>query len=71
MIDEILPAGSAEAAGLRENDLIVKVGQRTIRDLPELTELIGRTKVGETLKVSVVRDGRVLEVVVPMLPFPE
>ena len=71
LVDEVLPGGSAEAADLRINDLIIKINQRTIRDLPELTELIGRTKVGETLKVVVVRNGRVLEVVVPMLGFPD
>ncbi len=71
LVDEILPGGSAEAAGLRVNDLVVKINQRTIRDLPELTELIGRTKVGETLKVTVFRNGRAVELIVPMLAFPE
>ena len=69
MIDGVLSGGSAEAAGLRKDDLVLRVGDRNIRDLPELTELIGRTKVGETLKVTVLRDGRPLEVVVTMLAY--
>ncbi len=71
IIDAIIRDGSAEAAGLRKDDVVVRVGERAIRDLPELTEIIGRAKVGETLNISVVRDGKVLKVVVPMLNYPE
>lgn len=67
VIDAIFAGGSAEAAGLKVDDLIIRVDKRTIRDLPELTELIGRAKVGETLKLTVVRNGEELEVIVPML----
>ena len=63
VIDAIFAGGSAEAAGLKVDDLIVRVGKRTIRDLPELTELIGRARVGETLKLTVVRNGKETEVV--------
>jgi S1-C subfamily serine protease len=67
VIDAIFAAGSAEAAGLKVDDLIVAIGNRPIRDLPELTEFIGRAKIGETLKLGVVRDGKEIEVVVKML----
>lgn len=71
LVDEVFKGGSAAAAGIQPNDLIVKVDKRIIRDLPELTEIIGRAKVGETLKVSIIRDGSPLEVIVPMLPATE
>lgn len=67
VIDAIFAGGSAAAAGLQVDDLIIRVGKRTIRDLPELTELIGRAKVGEKLNLTVVRNGMELEVIVPML----
>lgn len=67
VIDAIFAGGSAEAAGLLVDDVIIRVGKRAIRDLPELTELIGRAKVGEKLKLNVVRNGSVVEVIVPML----
>ncbi|TXF89934.1 PDZ domain-containing protein [Neolewinella aurantiaca] len=67
VIDAIFAGGSAAAAGLKVDDLIVRVGKRTIRDLPELTELIGRARVGETLKLTVVRNGSEVEVVVPLI----
>jgi len=67
VVDAIFAGGSAEAAGLRVDDIIVRVDERTIRDLPDLTELIGRAKVGETLNFRVVRNGNEAEVIVPML----
>ncbi|MEM9929398.1 MAG: trypsin-like peptidase domain-containing protein [Bacteroidota bacterium] len=67
VIDAIFADGSAAAAGLKVDDLIIGVDQRTIRDLPELTELIGRAKVGETLNMKVVRNGKELDVIVSML----
>lgn len=66
VIDAIFADGSAETAGLRVDDLIVTVDGRPIRDLPDLTELIGRAKVGETLKFGVVRNGKPLEFIVVM-----
>lgn len=66
IIDAIFAGGSAAAAGLLVNDVIVAIGDRPIRDLPELTELIGRAKVGETLMFGVVRNGEAVEVIVEM-----
>ena len=67
VVDQIFPGGSAAAADLRVNDLIVRVDDRTIRDVPELAETIGRAEVGQTLKMTVVRNGRETEVIVPLL----
>jgi S1-C subfamily serine protease len=67
VIDAIFAGGSAEAAGLLVDDLIVRAAGRTIRDLPDLTEIIGRAKVGETLNMTVVRNGTELEVVVSLV----
>lgn len=67
VIDAIFTGGSAAAAGLKVDDLIIRIDNRTIRDLPKLTEFIGRARVGETLKLTVVRNGLELEVVVPLI----
>ncbi|WP_273444412.1 S1C family serine protease [Neolewinella agarilytica] len=71
VVDAIFAGGSAETAGLLVNDLIIGIGERPIRDLPELTEFIGRAKVGETLNLKVVRNGLVREVIVKMLAAKE
>jgi len=67
VVDAIFAGGSAAAAGLLVNDLIIGINERPIRDLPELTELIGRAKVGETLNVEIVRNGLARKVIVKML----
>ncbi|MEM9258680.1 MAG: trypsin-like peptidase domain-containing protein [Bacteroidota bacterium] len=66
VVDAVATDGAAAAAGLRVDDLIIRVGERTIRDLPELTEIIGRAKVGETLKLGIVRNGKERELIVAM-----
>lgn len=52
------PQGSAARGGLRVNDIIVRVNQRPVASVPELQEIIGRSKVGETITLTVVREGR-------------
>ncbi|MTB50578.1 S1C family serine protease [Lewinella sp. W8] len=71
LIDAIFAGGSAEAAGLQVGDLVVKVDDRQVNDLPEMTEIIGLAKVGDQLKVTVIRDNTPREIVVTMLPFQE
>lgn len=66
VVDEVAEEGAAAAAGLKVDDLIIRVGARPIRDLPELTEIIGRAKVGETLKLGIIRNGKERELIVSM-----
>jgi S1-C subfamily serine protease len=54
-------AGSAAAkAGVVEGDVIVKVGDRAISGADELAVAVAERKPGETVQVSLVRDGRPL-----------
>jgi len=64
VLDELVDGGSAQYAGLLPRDVIVKVNNRTIRDVPELTEIVGRSKVGDVLEVTVFRKGK--EMIVPV-----
>lgn len=68
VIDELVDGGSAQYAGMLPLDIIVKVNDRTIRDVPELTEMVGRSKVGEVLDVTVYRKGKEVEIPVRMRP---
>lgn len=68
VISELVDGGSAQYAGLQPQDIIVKVGDRDIRDVPELTEVVGRAKVGDTLNVVVNRKGKTEEIPVKMRP---
>jgi Do/DeqQ family serine protease len=64
VVDEVVAGGSAEKAGVKNLDIIVRINDRAIRTVPELTETVGRSKVGDKLTLTVVRDGK--EVVVPV-----
>jgi len=66
VIDELVDGGSAQYAGLLPRDIIVKVDERPIRDVPELTEMVGRSKVGDVLQITVLRKGEQVELPVRM-----
>jgi Do/DeqQ family serine protease len=56
------PDGSAAQAGIQENDVVTKANGKTVTTTSELMELIGRSKVGETLILTVVRNGATREI---------
>ena len=64
LVDAVFSGAAADLGGLEVNDLIVTVDGRSIRDLPELTELIGRARPGDRLALGVVRNNkdRVLQI---------
>lgn len=58
--------GSAAYAGLQQKDIITKIDGKTVHTVPELMEIISRSKVGETVTVTIVRDGRERDVPVKL-----
>jgi serine protease Do/serine protease DegQ len=58
LITEVIPASSAEAAGLRIDDVILTVNDRAIRDSGSLKNSIGLLMPGEAVRVGYIRNGR-------------
>lgn len=58
--DSILPGSPAEKAGLKEKDVIVKVDNVSVDENTSLTSALSRHKVGDTVKLTVVRDGKTI-----------
>ena len=50
--------GSAALSGILQKDIITQVNGKNVTTTSELMEYIGRSKVGETVDVSVIRDGK-------------
>ena len=57
----IVPGGPADAAGLREGDVITAVGDRPVGSTDELTVTIWTAGAGDTVRVTLIRDGQRME----------
>jgi len=54
--------GSAARSGVREKDVVTKINGKNVTSTSELRELVGRSKLGETLTLTVNREGKEKEV---------
>ncbi|MEK7152695.1 MAG: PDZ domain-containing protein, partial [Patescibacteria group bacterium] len=68
--DAVIDGGSADKAGIKEGDIIVKIDAEKIDEKHSLTSLLGKHAVGNQIKVTVVRDGseRVFDVTLQAAP---
>jgi len=62
VIEQLMDGGSAQFAGMLPKDVIVAVDGKTIQSVPELQEAIGRSNVGDTLEMRVIRKGKTQEI---------
>lgn len=58
LIAELRPDGPADLAGLRVGDVIVRFGKTRIESSSELPHVVGRTAPGESVPVTVMREGK-------------
>jgi S1-C subfamily serine protease len=59
VIRDVVPGGPAATAGLRPGDVIIRVGETTVEDRADLEYALStQYKPGDTVPVTVVRDGR-------------
>lgn len=70
VIDKIENNGSAQYAGLYPKDVIIKVDDKVIKGVPDLAEIIGLSKVGDVLDVTVNRKGKNMTIPVRMRAEP-
>jgi putative serine protease PepD len=57
LVGEVTAGSPAEAAGLQEGDVIVRLGDRTITDSNDLVSAVQSAKVGDTLEIEFERNG--------------
>lgn len=62
VIERLVDGGSAQYAGLQPKDIIIQVDGRDIKSVPELQEIVGRAKVGDTLNLKINRQGEIKEI---------
>lgn len=54
--------GSAARSGVQENDIVTKANGKIVTTTAELLEQIGRSKVGETLTLTVIRNNKAQDI---------
>lgn len=62
VVNDLVEGGSAQYAGILPNDVIVQINGRPVRNFPDLQEMIGRAKVGETINLTLLRRNQKKEV---------
>ena len=63
-IGEVTPDGPAEKAGVQVGDVVVQINGRDIDGSTELRRLVAATPAGETVRFTVLRDGRRQEIAI-------
>ena len=58
MVNSVDPTASAAKAGIKPDDIIVSIDGRPIKDGDDLVEDISRRKVGSTIQLGYLRDGK-------------
>lgn len=57
LVEKLVDNGSAKAAGLKEGDVITKVGNKNVYTNSDLLSYVGGKRPGDEVKVTVIRDG--------------
>ncbi|MGB2628959.1 MAG: M28 family peptidase [Candidatus Acidiferrum sp.] len=63
---DVKPGSPAAKAGLRAGDVLIQFGDKPIKNLYDFTDALRRSKVGDVVPVTVLRDGKELKVSVTL-----
>ena len=59
---DVKPGSPAAKAGLKAGDVLIRFGDKPIKNLYDFTDALRRSKVGDVVPVTVLRDGKELKV---------
>lgn len=68
-VANVKAGGAADKAGVKENDVVVKVGNRKVADADEFVVAVRQLKIGQDAQIEVMREGR--KVVLTVNPTPD
>lgn len=67
LVADVVKGSPADRGGLKRGDVIVRYEDKQIGDYHELPRLVANTPVGKTVGITVVRDGRTVELPVQII----
>ena len=67
-IANVTAGGPADKAGIKENDVVVKVGNRTVADADEFVVAVRQLPLGQDSPIEVMREGRKVTLMVNPAP---
>lgn len=56
LVREVVPGSAADAAGIRQGDIIIGMENQKITSMDQLTKIIKNHKVGDVVEITIVRD---------------
>ena len=66
-VSDVVKGGAADKAGLKKGDVVVNIQGAPVNSKSEMSEVIGQHSPGDKITVSVLRDGKQMEVPVTLL----
>jgi serine protease Do len=70
ILREITPNSPAEKAGLKQGDIVTKVGDKQVRDGDDLANAIHQHKVGDQVNLTIMREGNEKQLSLTLLQRP-
>ena len=71
LVNDVYPGGPAAKAGVKVGDVIVAVNSKEVMDADALKYRVGTMEVGGTVQLEVHRDGKDIDVNLPLIAPPE
>jgi predicted metalloprotease with PDZ domain len=71
LVTDVQKDSPAEKAGLHEDDVIIRFGERTVEDVDDLQKAVGKSKPGSAVKVTLMRGEKKLTVTVTVGKAPK
>jgi len=71
LVGQVYEGTDAKKAGLASGDIIISVDDKPIKNVGELVKEIQKRKVGQKVKLNIIREGKPLTVEVTTAPMPE
>lgn len=71
LIEDVVPSGPADRAGLREGDVLTEFGGEAVDNVDRFRFMVAERKVGEEVSVRLHRDGKDITRAVTLTEFPD